>query len=554
MVNIEKIQDLIKHADISKVLPFYTNNKDRILYHLREILKQQPPRKYFSFLLDDQLGRQRVWIYINSVEDALRGRVDVFFKDQEEIGYLRALEGYKIDDVLGFTVAFKTALWLMILEHNSKGKNILNTNDIRILCELTDCSSYLLSRSFMVTSNKIITKHSKLLQALHQYAADVVSVFEEQKIWAFATQGIYEIYGLYGTFLVINDEDYNLAGPKGMHMIGLQVSQILLKKLCAAITIDTDALAIDLSDTIIPLNDYLDETQYKIICKPIKNRYDKFLGMLFIHDQNRVFGFSRYDFDLLQQFSYFTGAVLSNCRMATEIACNQREMSDLAGRLISIQEEERKEIAAEVHDTITQALTGIGYKAILCQEILNKDKERLDRELNQLVEKVNEALQQSRQISHNLRPPLLDDMGILPALKNLISNFSKTVDCEIRYSFPSDLNINKKIEVSLYRILQEALQNIKKHSQPTQVSVSLSVDNSDTLCLKVDDDGQGFNFSSRKKELKHPELGLRIMRERAEDLGGKLHISSRSGQGCHLTLTVPRKENHYEKMHQNFGG
>ena len=552
MINIENIQQLIELGDVSKVLPFYTSHKDRIQYHLRKILKQQPPTRYLSFLLDDPLGRQRVWIYIVSVEEALRGKAEVFFKDQEEIGYLRALEGYKVDDVLGFTVAYKTALWSTIQEYNSSGSDILDTHDIRILSQLTDCSYYLLSRSFMATSNKIITNHSKLLQALQQYAADVVSVFEEQKIWAYATQGICEIYGLYGTFLVANEEDYNLASLKGMHMIGLQVSQSLLKKLCEQVALDTDALAVDISDTVVSLNDHTHDDRYRIICKPIKTRHDRFLGLIFIHDHDQLFKFSRFHIDLLQQFSYFTGAVLSNCRMTMESAYNQKELRDLAGRLISIQEQERKEIAAEVHDTITQALTGIGYNAVLCQEIANKDKNRLDSELNRLVDKVNKALRQSRQISHNLRPPLLDDMGTLPALKSLINNFNKTVDCEIRYSFPPKLSVNQKIGVSLFRILQEALRNIKKHARATQISVSLKIDDTQTLYLQVDDNGQGFNLSSKKTATKHPELGLRIMRERAEDLGGKLSITSRLGQGCHIILTVPLKVNHNEKMYQNF--
>lgn len=551
MVNIENIQQLIELGDVSRVLPFYTNHKDRIQHHLRQILKQQPPTRYISFLLDDPIGRQRVWIYIISVEDALHGKAEVFFKDQEEIGYRRALEGYQVNDVLGFTVAYKTALWATIQEYNSSGNDKLKAHDIRILSQLTDCSYYLLSRSFMATSNKIITNHSRLLQALQQYAADVVSVFEEQKIWAYATQGIYEIYGLYGTFLVTNEEDYNLASFKGMHMIGLQVSQSLLKKLCEQVTLDTDALAVDISDAVFSLNDHKHDDRYRIICKPIKNHYDRFLGLLFIHDQDRPFRFSGFHADLLQQFSYFTGAVLSNCRMAMEIAYNQKELRDLAGRLISIQEQERKEIAAEIHDTITQALTGIGYNAVLCQEIAHKDKNRLDSELNRLVDKVNEALQQSRQISHNLRPPLLDDMGILPALKSLINNFNKTVDCEIRYSLPPKISVNQEIGVSLFRILQEALQNIKKHARAKQISVSLKIDDTQTLYLQVDDNGQGFNLSRKKTATKHPELGLRIMRERAEDLGGILNITSRPGQGCHIILTVPLKVNHHEKMYQN---
>ncbi|MGC9325843.1 MAG: GAF domain-containing sensor histidine kinase [Desulfomonilia bacterium] len=554
MVTVEKIRELIDHSDKEKLLCFYTQRKKKIHQYLRGYLKEKLDHPYHKFLLNTQLGRKRVWIYMNSVEEALRGNVEAFFTDQEIIGYLRALEGYNVYDVLGFTVSFKKALWRVIREYNSnhrKKDSYLDIDDMTILHQVSDCSYYLLSRSFMETSKQIITRHSKQLQALQRYAAENVSIFEEEKIWAYATQGLYEIFDLYGTFLVANDSETDLPRLDNVHMIGLQVSRDLLNKLIKRIDPYFQTLAINSKDRVSRWEDAFKKDHYKIICKPIKNRNEKFLGLLFVHDQSRPFLFSEFDADLLQQFAYFTASVLTNCRMALELGYSQRELGELAGRLISIQEKERKKISADVHDTIAQALSGIGYKALLCQEIANRDLPGLNHELNRLTEDINKALKQSRQLIQMLRPPVLDEIGIIPALKNLINSFSKEVEMDIRYSLPREITINPDKGISLYRILQESLQNIKKHSSAKSVCVYLRINDKKEISLDVIDDGKGFDITRKKASKIHQGFGLLIMRERAKDMGGKIRIESRNGEGCKIHLTIPRLDDRDEYRYQS---
>jgi signal transduction histidine kinase len=539
---IENIKDLVDHSDKDKLLGFYAQKKKKLHHYLRANLKEKRSHPYHRFLLDTRLGRKRVWIYLNSVEDALRGNVETFFTDQKLIGYLRALEGYSVNDILGFMIVFKRALWRVIKEYNSNNrnkKNPLAIEDMSVLHQLSDCSYYLLSRSFMETSKQIIDRQAKQLQALQRYSAEIVSIFEEEKIWTFATHGVYDIFNLYGTVLVANENESDLHGWASVQMVGSRISREIQNKLIKRITSQFQTQTIDSNGNLTQFRDIFKEDFYKIICKAIKSRNGKILGFLFVHDQDRHFLLTDFDAGILEHFVYFTASVLANCHMTRELGHNQVELAELAGRLITIQEEERKKISADVHDTIAQALSGIGYKAILCRKIAKRDLSRLDFELNRLTHDVNEALKRTRQLIHIIRPPVLDEIGIIPALKKLINNFNEEVDMDISYYFPAEIRINPDKKISLFRILQEALQNIKKHSTAKSVRVCLRATNDNGVFLDVVDDGKGFEIKKRKESGINKGLGILIMRERARDMGGKIKIESKVGEGCRVSLALP---------------
>ncbi len=225
--------------------------------------------------------------------------------------------------------------------------------------------------------------------------------------------------------------------------------------------------------------------------------------------------------------------------MFSELAYKQEELHKLTGRLISIQEEERKKIAADIHDTVTQALTAIGYKALLCQELMEKDPSRLDDELNRLVLNINEALKQSRQMISNLRPKILDDLGIVAVFQRTLTDFQADTSLKMSFMAPKGLDISTELGTVFFRILQESLNNIKKHAKASKVDVSLSLIDRNQVCLVVKDDGQGFNIAQDNQSDRHSGLGLLTMRERAEDLGGQFEVTSREGEGCQIKVSLP---------------
>jgi signal transduction histidine kinase len=545
MLDRSSFQHFLSKGDASKRLDFFKCHKDQILAYLLEFLQSGPPTVYREFILNDTEGQERVRVYLNSFEAALAGNVDAFLDDQKRIGYIRAMEGYHLNDVYGFTVAFKDALWLTGKGYNNAKQNSvdrLSNDDIYALNKLLDGSFYFLSLSFLETRDEIITRHREQLQTLQRYAAGVVSVFEEEDIWARTTQGVFDVFGLNGTFFLTCGEQFEGKGFQVGRMIGLQVTHREMEKLLESINQSLAPMGLDNHDTLHPLSNSMDTDQFRFVASPVMDSKYRLIGVLCVHDQGRTFRFSKFDRNLFCQLTYFTGAVSTNCRILSEIAEKKEDLRNLTARLISVQEEERKKIAADIHDVLTQALTGIGYKALYCMEIAGQDIDRLHKELEMLTETINDALRQSRQIIGNLRPHVLDDIGIIAAFRKLIGDFGKKFAIDVHFSHPDDLQINPDKGIALFRILQEALHNARRHAKPTTVNLSLSFENKIFLLMRVQDNGKGFDPQKRNRQRKRPGLGLLTMRERAEDMGGEFQIVSHLGEGCMIIVKIPLKE------------
>lgn len=541
MVNIEEIKKIIELSNPSKLRNFFSAYKKQIYDVQCKLLSNEQPTAYINFLLNDPEGQDRIRFFIDSIETALKGHIEVFFNDQKQIGSVRAFEGYRLRDVLGFTINIKDALRVVIQKHNLQVNNsvdCLDLNDIYVIHKLLDCSYFLLSVSFVKTRDEIIERNKDQLYRLQHYAAEVVSIFEEDKICAYASQVVFEIYGLYGTFAMLPSRD-NDRPFENIKLIGLKIPINLVNRVCNRITPYVKTLAIDSNENIIPFEECTPNKPLGFICQPIRDLHNLLMGVLFVHNQANLFSISKFDGDLLNQFCYFTGAVLSNSIMATKLVEKKEELRNLAGRLISFQEFERKEIAADIHDTLTQALTGMGYKALLCQEIMHKDPNRLNKELNELIALINKGLQESRQIISNLRPYMLDDIGMVAAFKKLLNDFKTSTGIEPFFSSPDKITLDSDKSIALFRILQESLSNIKKHSHATKVRVSLDVNAKNGLCLQVHDNGKGFIPWQRKRMVQGSGIGLLIMRERTKELDGKFDVFSRPTEGCKISVTIP---------------
>lgn len=531
----------INHINSPKLLIFFRSNRRSIFSYLRKNLSIKPATNYKSFLLSDPEGQRRMSVYMNSFESALTGDMKTFLKDQKLIGYKRAMEGYHLNDVYGYTVAFKDALWEAIRLHNSDTKRnceCLNNEDIFALNNLLDSAYYFLSLSFIETRDEIIKRNREQLQIFQKVLASVVTVFEEKKVWTAAAQGVFDVFGFSGT-LLIKDSSTKRSISTTPTIIGSCLLYKELQLIWEVINNSKKFVAIDLNDKIIRLSDYVEIDNFRFIASPLFNHQSKLLGAICVHDNGKLFQFSRFDRNLFSQFSYFIGAISSNSKMVSELAEKQIELKNIATRLISIQEEERKKIAADIHDVLTQALSGIGYKALYCIEIIEKKPKYLESELEQLIEYINDALHQSREIISNLRPHILDDIGMIPAFKKFIREFDKKFDFKINFSFPEPFHIDSEKAIALFRILQEALYNIQRHSFATKINVSLRIHKNSILRMIISDNGKGFTFLQQQHFKPNSGLGLLTMRERAENLGGDFRIASCPGNGSNIIVKVP---------------
>ncbi|WP_324732056.1 cache domain-containing protein [Pseudomonas paeninsulae] len=214
-----------------------------------------------------------------------------------------------------------------------------------------------------------------------------------------------------------------------------------------------------------------------------------------------------------------------------------RKLKLLAQRIVSSQEDERSRVSRELHDGISQLLVSVKFRLELaCHELESGRSQALETLRGGLV-RLGGAIAEVRRISHDLRPSLLDSFGLPAAIGQLAVEFEQRSGLLVEYQQSLDMiRLPDGESVALFRIVQEALANIARHSQAGRVSIALEQDGS-TLQLRVRDDGVGFDIA-RIEQARSSGIGLRNMRERVEHLGGRFTLSSTPGR-TELMVSLP---------------
>jgi PAS domain S-box-containing protein len=212
------------------------------------------------------------------------------------------------------------------------------------------------------------------------------------------------------------------------------------------------------------------------------------------------------------------------------------------GQITKAQEEERKSISRELHDDLSQILGSLSRRLdnlLRKEHQFGKDEEVSLQEIRDLL---NQGLQSMNSFIQNLRPSLLDDLGLIPALRSLTNNI-RNADMNVTFNVVGEeRRLKGEIELSVFRIVQEALSNIRKHARASEASVVAEF-TSDGIRLTVKDNGQGFNAAEALNDLPHNgKLGLLGMQERVLLLGGNMEIMSKPGEGTTLSFSIRAKK------------
>ncbi len=204
-------------------------------------------------------------------------------------------------------------------------------------------------------------------------------------------------------------------------------------------------------------------------------------------------------------------------------------------------DDERRRIAQEIHDGVTQDLAALRLRASLWPDFLQTDPTRLLSEIDDLQVILDSAIVQMRRILCALRPLALDEVGLFPALRRLIDDFEgqHRVNVGFRISGSED-RVPAELELPIFRVVQEALNNVAKHAQAHRVQLSFDLSHTDVIVLDIADNGRGFEDSSLDSAARAGHLGLKQMRERVRKARGRLSITSRPGQGTKLQVRFPR--------------
>ena len=212
-----------------------------------------------------------------------------------------------------------------------------------------------------------------------------------------------------------------------------------------------------------------------------------------------------------------------------------RQMQIFSEKLQSAREEEQKQIARELHDELGGALTGIKYDLLWLGKhtAMKRDVKERFQTIRDMVDTTTKTVQR---ISSGLRPKILDTVGLAAAVEWHIREFTKRTSIEVTLKHIDKLPpLDDGVTTGVYRIIQEALTNIARHSQATRAEVALQLNNG-VLQVEITDNGKGIDQAM----IVHPEsLGILSMQERARMLGGKVMFTNNSGKGTCVTLTAP---------------
>ena len=212
---------------------------------------------------------------------------------------------------------------------------------------------------------------------------------------------------------------------------------------------------------------------------------------------------------------------------------------DIGVRIIRAQEDERRRLAREIHDGPAQTMANLVIKSEICEKLIDIDNEKAKKELHSFRDTVRLGLGDIRKIIYELRPMSLDDLGLIPSIQNLVNDFS--LETGIFVNIKSDIDeelIAPVLEIALFRIIQESLNNVRKHSKAKDVKIQLE-SGEKHINLLFSDNGIGFDTKLERKSGVEGGYGLTSMKERAELLSGKFNVSSSSSDGTKIYVSIP---------------
>ena len=239
--------------------------------------------------------------------------------------------------------------------------------------------------------------------------------------------------------------------------------------------------------------------------------------------------------------------VKRNEKLTSEIVERTRtqdRLKMLSHKIVRMQEEERRRVSRELHDGINQLLVSVKYKIESFADKFTETGETAFDDIGKALMFLEEAISEVRRVSHDLRPTVLDDLGLGPAISNLTRQFSERNQIDVEISGGETEVFDRlpvDVETAMYRIVQEALMNIEKHANATSVVIHMTHTDND-VTIRIEDNGEGFSVQQAARKSSPTEgMGLRNMRERIELLQGTFFIHSDPGKGTFLEVKAPLK-------------
>lgn len=284
--------------------------------------------------------------------------------------------------------------------------------------------------------------------------------------------------------------------------------------------------------------DDIDALELALFC-PI-TRKGNLIGILGLSRKHRSTPYSNEDVDLLATMATEVAIAIENAMMLDNLREQQQRVEQLLAKTVLAQEDERKRISVELHDSVAQWLVGASYRMQACKVLLSgSDNDQVQSEIAEIEDTIDRSLKEIRRMMAGLHPPALDELGLVHALRQLLEGLKPD---SIAYHFEpigKPVRLPPSAELAIYRVVQESLNNIRKHSGASAVVLRLRFE-PENVSVEIHDNGAGFNYSrTRKSAVSVGHMGLVGMEERTTMLGGTLKIKTRQGSGTTIFLTLP---------------
>jgi len=381
-----------------------------------------------------------------------------------------------------------------------------------------------------------VERQLRIEQRLNEVAEEITSELELDRILPKVIQIAEELIGADGGVIALLDRESNLIGYPYLHNLPLELADVTVPKgeglAGEVMTTELPAVIEDYQTYAGAIPAFVKAGVTSIVAVPIVSG-DQLFGALSLVTLDEAKSFSDRDIAILTGIGRQAGIAIENARL-------YENMHFYIGQVTKAQEDERKRIARELHDDTAQALIDLSRRLDNLATSREQLSEAVIERLEEFQELIDSILRGVRRFSRDLRPSVLDDLGLLPALEWLTANLTieDGIKTELRV-YGDKRRLPPEAELALFRIVQEALNNARRHAQASRV-VTVVEFGEGRVRIKVEDNGQGFEMPGRTGDLAIAgKLGLIGMHERAHLLDGTLTVRSEPGQGTIVTVDVP---------------
>ena len=287
-----------------------------------------------------------------------------------------------------------------------------------------------------------------------------------------------------------------------------------------------------------PEKDLLATSDMELLC-PIKSR-GELIGILALGEKKGGGAYSQEDIEMMISMAGKAGIIIENARMVTILKQQQHQVQHLLNEAIQAQENERQRISADLHDSVAQWLAGASYQTQTVEALLpDTNGNNIRGQLNLVEETIDKSLTELRRVLVDLRPPSLDELGLSHSLRQSLNSISSDGLAGNFHEEGNHTRLEPNLEITVYRVVQEALNNIRKHAEATRVDLYLNYTDANII-VKIKDNGIGFDLTDTiNNAISVGNLGLLGMKQRVDMLGGTINIQTRHGKGTTITLTLP---------------